>query len=198
MLSDAFVRDLQQGTTSRVSVTSAGEQVASTSSGPMLSPDGRSVVFETSARLVAKDQNSETDVYLYDRLGDPPSLIDLGPNDGAAVTTSTPTLAATYEDPNPGDDGHVEFEVYQDGNLVASNASASPATVQHGQTATWQVPEGTLQGGRTYSWRARDVGFERFRSSDVGPTATYTVLTDKTSGDLFNMYPGEPAERWNE
>lgn len=84
-----------------------------------------------------------------------PFLNNSAPSDGASFATSTPTLSATYEDPNPGDDGHVEFEVYRDETLVASNAAGSPAVVQPGQTVTWQIPDGALQGGRTYSWRAR-------------------------------------------
>jgi Tol biopolymer transport system component len=187
LLSDVFVHDLQEGVTTRVSMTSGGEQIAATSSGQMLSPDGQFVVFETSARLVTDDQNGETDVYVYAHLGDPPSLIDLAPSAGAAVTTSSPMLTATYKDPNPGDGGHVEFEVYRDGSLVASNAAASPETLQPGETARWQVPAGALEGGRTYTWRARSfdgVNYSPWSSAE----ATRTLVIGGT-------YP--TVDEWN-
>lgn len=100
----------------------------------------------------------------------PPTLSNLVPADGAAFATSTLTLSATYLDPNPGDDGSVEFEVRLDGGLVASTSPGSPVA-QPGQSVTWQVPP--LQRGRTYSWRAR--AFDGSAYSEWTPANAFTL-----------------------
>jgi Tol biopolymer transport system component len=68
---DVFVRDRQNGTTERVSVSSAGLQAnnASGYAGVSISADGRCVAFESSAtNLVAGDTNGHTDIFVHDRL----------------------------------------------------------------------------------------------------------------------------------
>jgi hypothetical protein len=71
---DMFVRDLQQGTTERVSVSSQGIQgdyatdLPADSQSHWISADGRYVAFGTSSdNLVAGDTNSSTDVFVRDR-----------------------------------------------------------------------------------------------------------------------------------
>ena len=65
---DIFVHDRQTGETTRVSVTSNGEQGNSTSYEASISADGRYVVFESSANnLVSGDTNGTTDVFVHDR-----------------------------------------------------------------------------------------------------------------------------------
>jgi len=64
---DVFVRDLSTGTTTRVSVDSAGAQSDGDSFAPSLSRDGRWVAFQSSAtRLVAGDTNGCDDVFVHD------------------------------------------------------------------------------------------------------------------------------------
>lgn len=65
---DVFVRDLETGITERVSVDSAGNQVATGFYHPDISDDGRFVLFRTdSADLVANDTNGLIDIFLHDR-----------------------------------------------------------------------------------------------------------------------------------
>jgi Tol biopolymer transport system component len=67
--SDVFVHDRQTGSTTRVSVSSAGVQSDSGSGGypPSLSADGRYVAFNSSAtNLVPGDHNNSTDIFVYD------------------------------------------------------------------------------------------------------------------------------------
>ena len=63
---DVFVRDLQTGTTTRVSVNSGGTGSGNNDSGsPMISVDGRFVVFtSTASDLVANDTNGHLDVFV--------------------------------------------------------------------------------------------------------------------------------------
>jgi Tol biopolymer transport system component len=65
---DIFVRDLVAGTTTRVSVSSAGAQANAGTDGPTISDDGRFVAFDsTASTLVANDTNAASDVFLHDR-----------------------------------------------------------------------------------------------------------------------------------
>ncbi len=75
---DIFVRDLQAGTTSRVSVDSAGGQSNSISYWPALSSDGRFVSFASFAtNLVPGDTNGTGDVFLHDRLTGVTTLVSI-------------------------------------------------------------------------------------------------------------------------
>ncbi|HEX5012194.1 MAG TPA: hypothetical protein VFY71_17540 [Planctomycetota bacterium] len=66
-LVDIYLHDRKKGTTSRVSVDSAGAQVVGDSIGASVSANGRYVVFESSAQgLVPDDLNGTTDAFLRD------------------------------------------------------------------------------------------------------------------------------------
>jgi hypothetical protein len=64
---DVFVRDLQTGTTTLVSVNSTGTDSGNDESGnPVISADGRYVAFKSYASdLVATDTNGESDVFAF-------------------------------------------------------------------------------------------------------------------------------------
>lgn len=65
---DIFVRDQQNGTTTRVSLATGGGQAISSSSSPSISGDGRYVVFHSSAfNLVSGDTNNVSDIFIHDR-----------------------------------------------------------------------------------------------------------------------------------
>ncbi|HJU35918.1 MAG TPA: hypothetical protein VJ716_00680 [Gaiellaceae bacterium] len=66
--SDVYVRDLQTGTTTRVSVDSNGGQSHGGNFGPSISSDGRYVAFDADTALAAGDTNSKRDVYVHDLL----------------------------------------------------------------------------------------------------------------------------------
>ena len=65
---DVFLRDVRAGSTTRVSVDTAGRQaVGGASGGPAISTDGRFVAFESDAtNLVLNDTNGKRDVFLHD------------------------------------------------------------------------------------------------------------------------------------
>lgn len=65
---DVFVRDRQTGTTTRVSVSSAGGEGNSGSGSPAISADGNVIAFLSQAsNLVAGDGNGADDVFVHDR-----------------------------------------------------------------------------------------------------------------------------------
>lgn len=64
---DVFVRDLKDGTTVRISVSTSGEEGNSDSIRPSISGDGRYVVFESKAdNLVPSDTNEIGDIFIHD------------------------------------------------------------------------------------------------------------------------------------
>lgn len=78
---DVFLRDLTAGTTTRVSVRANGIQSIQgkgASYDPVISPDGRYVLFSSDApNLVAGDTNQSTDVFLHDLLTNVTSRISV-------------------------------------------------------------------------------------------------------------------------
>lgn len=72
---DVFVRDVQSGTTARVSVASGGSEGDFYSSEPSISTDGRYVVFHSGAsNLLPGDTNGCLDIFMRDRGPVPPSV----------------------------------------------------------------------------------------------------------------------------
>ena len=62
---DAFWRDPQTGVTRRVSVSTSGAQANNGSPWPVISPDGKYVMFESDAtNLVTGDTNAKRDIFL--------------------------------------------------------------------------------------------------------------------------------------
>lgn len=77
---DVFVRDRQNGTTERVSLTETDEQANDRSDGAGVSADGRYVVFHSRAsNLVANDANGAViDVFVRDRVNNQPPFAFAG------------------------------------------------------------------------------------------------------------------------
>lgn len=66
--SDIFVHDRDTGTTTRVSVDSAGNEGNFLGSGtPVISGDGRYVAFSSQFPFVVEDTNSQDDIFVHDR-----------------------------------------------------------------------------------------------------------------------------------
>ncbi|WP_372728613.1 TolB family protein, partial [Nocardioides sp.] len=66
-LESIYLRDLQSGTTQRMSITSTGEPAKLGGSRPYLSPDGEHVIFNSFGALVPDDTAGYNDVYLVHR-----------------------------------------------------------------------------------------------------------------------------------
>ena len=99
---DVFVRDVMAGTTTRVSVSSTGEEADEDSSGPSISADGRFVAFTSdSDLLVASDENLSSDVFVRDR------------------TTGTTVIASVTSAGNPAEDGAWDGVISANGRYVA-------------------------------------------------------------------------------
>ena len=107
---DIFVHDRQTGQTTRVSLSSTGEQSNGDSTRPQLSADGRFVAFISEAsNLVAIDTNNDWDAFVHDRQ--------------TGQTTRVSITSTGAESQGVGQDGRVSLSA--DGRLVAFDACGS-------------------------------------------------------------------------
>lgn len=107
---DVFVRDVQLGTTTRVSVATGGGEVGGASYGARISDDGRYVAFGSVATtLVAGDTNAAEDVFVHDR--------QLGTTIRVSVSTAgVQGVADSYINDLSADGRFITFEVALDNN----------------------------------------------------------------------------------
>ena len=107
---DVFVRDLQAGTTTLVSVNTAGTDSGNgTSLNPRITPDGRFVTFTSRASdLVANDNNGNHDVFVRDLQAGTTTLVSVN----AAGTDS-------------GDSDSTNPQITPDGRFVTFGSQAS-------------------------------------------------------------------------
>ena len=116
---DVFIRDLQAGTTSCISVNSQGDHTYENAANPTVSADGRFVAFQSYAgNLVPDDDKSFEDVFLRDRLNGTTTLISRS-SSGAAATGGNsyyPSISA--------DGRYVGFVSWAD-NLVPNDGNST-------------------------------------------------------------------------
>jgi Tol biopolymer transport system component len=139
---DAFVRDLQSGTTTRVSVDSAGAQANSGSSDPSISADGRFVAFVSWAtNLVALDTNGFQDIFVRDLL--------TGTTTRASVSSAgTESNGHSFSPSISGDGSRVAFE--SDANNLVPDSNPEQDVFVHelatGTTTLVSVDSAGVQG----------------------------------------------------
>jgi WD40-like Beta Propeller Repeat len=129
--SDVFVHDLTAGTTTRISVGSAGQQAHGASYEPAVSADGRYIAFSSFApNLVIGDTNGSGDVFVHDL---------------AAGTTTRISVSSAGQQ---GNDHSLGSAVSASGRYIAFTSSASNLTA--GDTNNqWDVFVRDLAAGTT-------------------------------------------------
>ncbi len=156
---DVFVRDLQTGVTTRISVDSSGAQGDQDSDDPSFSADGRVVVFESLAQnLVPGDGNGATDVFAHDLAsgvttrvsvgalgveGNGPSLAQgthLVSADGRFVAFDSTASNLVAGDTNAGSDCFVRDVLA--GTTVRVSVNTAGAQAGAGSRAPWITPDG--------------------------------------------------------
>ena len=169
---DVFVHDRANSTTSRVSVSTGGEEANLTSTGVALSGDGRFVAFASFAtNLVANDLNEVSDIFVRDRVAGTTTRVNLYPGgveadgnsmrpsisaDGSLVAFDSDAFNLVWEDTNE------TFDVF-----VTARVGGTPARVSLSDNAG----EGT---GASY-WPAL--------STDGRFVAFYSEAPNLTAGD---------------
>src|SRR5260221_675923 len=105
-----------------------------------------------------------------------PALVT--PTDGQYVNTATPTLTATFGDPDTQDTGKVTFQVCSDNacSSVLQTLDSTSTTLAVGANGSATYSGGTpLADGGTYYWRAKNVDSSSNASSY---SATHSVIVD--------------------
>ncbi len=168
---DIFVRDRTGGTTTLVSVDSAGVQGNGVSQSPSISADGRYVAFQSEAtNLVSGDSNGVDDIFVRDRTGGTTTRVSV---DSAEIqgngSSTSPSMSA--------DGGYVAFQSAAD-NLVP------------GDTVTLDVFVRDLNAGTTSRVSVDSAGNAGAGSSssasisgDGRYVAFYSYATDLVAGD---------------
>ena len=111
---DIFVRDMVNGTTTLVSVSTYGGSAIGSSRGSVMTPDGRYVAFVcTASNLVAGDTNNIPDVFVRDLQTGPTTLVSVG-----AMATNPATLLSSSESPEITPDGRYAVFYSTATNLV--------------------------------------------------------------------------------
>ena len=106
-----------------------------------------------------------------------PSLV--APANGTQRNTATPTLSATFGDPDPNDTGTITFQVCTTSNCSSPIGSTFDSSVTaNGADGSAQIPGGLLAADGTYYWRAK--------STDSTPassaySATRSFVVDTTT-----------------
>jgi Tol biopolymer transport system component len=213
---DIFVRDLQAGTTDRVSVSSTGAQANDGSFLPTISATGRYVVFQSGAsNLVPGDTNLVGDAFVRDLQSGTTTRVSVDSNGVQGNDSSGDFMGAISADGR-----FVAFSSFAS-NLVPGDTNAAEDTFVHDmQTgATTRVSVDSAGGqGDSYSFYAvtmsadgRYVAFTSFADNLVGgdtnatsdvfvhdrQTGTTTLVSWDSSGnpsDNESRYPAISAD----
>jgi Tol biopolymer transport system component len=116
--SDIFVRDVQTGTTTRVSVSSNGTQANGSSFTPSIAADGDAVAFRSDAtNLVSGDTEGHTDIFVH--------VISTGVT--TRVSQTTTGVGANDDSSEPAISGDGKFVAFSSiaTNLVSASVNAS-------------------------------------------------------------------------
>ncbi len=179
---DIFVRDRKKGTTTRVSVDSAGGEAMGGGSGEAaISANGRFIAFDSSTtNLVPGDTNNMSDVFVHDRKTGVTTRVSVDSNGAQAIggQSVSPSISANGR--------FVAFES-EATNLVPGDSNAKQDVFVHdretGITTRVSVESSGLQsdddsGNAAISKNGRFVAFES--------EATNLVAGDTNSdGDVF-------------
>ncbi len=128
---DVYVHDLKSGKTSRVSVTSSGDELntpggSGGNSPASISSNGRYVAFESEAPLVGSDSNDLDDVFVHDRKTGKTRRVSVKSNGQQATTYNSqqPSISedgrwVAFGSPEQftGNDQGVDFDVFERGPL---------------------------------------------------------------------------------
>jgi len=194
---DVFVHDRQTGETSRVSISSSGQQANDSSPAQFdgrvsISADGRYVAFSSSAtNLIPIDTNEFWgDVYLHDRTTGQTSVV--------SVSSAGEQADFGGENPVVSDDGRRIAFQSPAGNLSPDPNGFSPDVFMHDRATGQTIMVGLDANGQqppfgstcpSISGNGRRVAFERRAGSGGNPQNSDAIVRDLVSGEHFKINP---------
>lgn len=169
---DIFIRNLAEGTTVRVSVSTAGEEANDSSLLPILSPGARFVTYQSKAsNLVEEDKNNQTDLFVYDRQAGTTRRLSVA-SDGSEGN------ATSYAPASINDSGIVVF-ASDASNLVSGDTNAQTDIFVHHLAAGTTSLISTGTGGSP----ANGFSFFPVLSADSRWVAFFSGASNLVSGD---------------
>jgi len=154
---DIFVHDLEKATTIRVSIDSAGQQVAAYSEDPSISADGRYVAFMSKGEtLIAGDTNGRPDIFVRDLKKGATTRVSINSAGGEAGNWSRSAAISA------------------NGNLVAFTSKAK--LVPSDTNGTWDAYVHNRSTGETYLASANSLA--------VGADSYTTEVTISADGSI--------------
>jgi Tol biopolymer transport system component len=189
---DVFVRDLQTGATTRVSVDSAEVQGIGDSNFPSISGDGLHVAFESDADLGGGDANPFSDIFVRDLLAGTTILVSVDSAGFQDIGFSvSPSISSNGR--------YVAFE--SDGNLVFDDTGVAPDIFVHDRDADddgiYDDENGILDAGEVSTVRVsvRSDGTEADQNSsapsisaDGRYVAFESFAANLVAGDLNGLF----------
>jgi Tol biopolymer transport system component len=180
---DAFLRDMRQGTTSRVSVTGRNGEGLYDSYGGGISDDGRYIAFmSASPNLVPGDTNDWPDAFVRDRLS--------GTTTRVSVTSAGRQSDGINEDPTISADGRYVVFGSAMTNLVPGDTNNVDDVFRHDRTTgvTRRVSV-TASGGQSNGWSGDHAISADGRYVAFASVASNLVRGDTNAGsDVFLWY----------
>ncbi len=179
--SDIFVHDRQTGQTTRVSVSSTGQEGDGRSYEPAISADGRYVAFVSHAtNLVNGDTNGYDDVFVHNRDTGETTRVSIGPG-GAQANNHCGEFGA----PAISADGRYVAFASRATTLVISDTNGATADVflrdrDTGETTIVSVNSAGQQGNSDSGWPAI--------SADGRYVAFASLATNLVTGDTNNTW----------
>lgn len=178
---DIFLRDVQNGTTLRVSKGYNGSQADSDSWSPSISDNNRYVAFRSYASsLVPNDTNAAVDVFVYDIQTGTTERVNVGTGGAQSAGDATP-----FDNPDGSTmDGWYPPAMSADGRYVAFSSNA-PDLVPNDNNGVWDVFVHDRQTGITerVSVNANGVGTSR-DSEGAAISADGRYVAFRTGGQL--------------
>jgi hypothetical protein len=208
---DVFLRDLVEGTTTLISVSTAGAQANGTSWKPVVSEDGEHVAFYSDAtNLVGTDSNGAYDVFVRDLEDNTTTRVSVS-SDGVAGTSDSYEPVMTPDGryiafysyaPNlvGASDTNGVYDVFRHDMLTGTTTRASvsstgtegngsseqPAISDDGRYVTFHSTASNLVGGGEDSNGRTDIFV---RDMVAEKTVRVSVSTGGTQGENDSYYP---------
>jgi uncharacterized repeat protein (TIGR01451 family) len=185
---DVFLHDRQTSQTTRISVTSSGEQVDAESRQPSISSDGRYIAFHSDgAPLVSGDTNSSFDIFVHDR--------QTGQVQRVSVASGGAQANSYSYNPSISNDGrYVAFES-QATNLVTGDTNGAYDIFVHdrqtGQTSRVSIASSGSQGNNA-SINAAISPDGRFVTFESSADNLLPAGDTNAKRDVFFHVRGEP------
>jgi dipeptidyl aminopeptidase/acylaminoacyl peptidase len=166
---DVFVRDTQLGTMVLASPGAAASSAVSSCESPVITPDGRYVVFYSTATNLVPGVTNISEIYLRDIVGSQTFLASTNARSIALPIIDATTLASYGH--SVSDDG--AYVVYQTGR-------ANPIAVGRAVNFRYNVLSNRTDIVRSNA--VATVGFENARNLDTTPDGRFVVFVASSSG----------------